>query len=231
MFTRRNEPDLHGNPGLQDALREALREPGGQMILYGDTGVGKSTLLQYAAQDEEMTLLSVEATSRRSFDDLIDAAIREVTTEREIEVVRSGSSEKGVEAGISKVITLKGHVRNEKGQEVRVEVVERSPFLALAETMQTAGLRLLVFDNFQNVDEAERRSFGQAFEVLSDRSSETGDVKMVVIGIADDAASLVGNSGSVQRRTTEIGVPRMPDDEIVEIFRKWFSAPEPKPPG
>jgi Cdc6-like AAA superfamily ATPase len=49
MFTRRNEPDLLGNPGLQDSLRDALREPGGQVILYGDTGVGKSTLLKYAA--------------------------------------------------------------------------------------------------------------------------------------------------------------------------------------
>jgi hypothetical protein len=58
----------------------------------------------------------------------------------------------------------------------------------------------------------------QAFEVLSDRASETGDVKMVVIGVADDAATLVGESGSVRRRTTEIGVPRMPDEET-QIFK------------
>jgi hypothetical protein len=44
----------------------------------------------------------------------------------------------------------------------------------------------------------------------------------VVIGIADDAETLVGSSGSVRRRTTEIGVPRMPDDEISNIFQSGF---------
>ncbi len=89
MFTRRNGPDLHGNPGLQDTLRDALRERGGQVILYGDTGVGKSTLLQYAAEDEGMRVLSIPAMSNRTFDDLIDTAIRELTMERDVEVIRS----------------------------------------------------------------------------------------------------------------------------------------------
>jgi len=94
--------------------------------------------------------------------------------------------------------------------------------LALAETMQTEGYRILAFDNFRNVDQRERAMFAQALEVLSDRASETGDVEMVVIGIADDADTLVGGSGSVRRRTTEIGVPRMPDDEIANIFISGF---------
>jgi AAA domain len=222
MFTRRSEPDLHGNPGVQNSLRDALREPGGQVILFGDTGVGKSTLLQYVAEDVEMGVLSVQCRSKRSFDFHVDQAIREITTERDIEVIRDTSKEGGFEAGVSNVITLKGHVTNQKGQQVRVELVEREPLLALAETMESAELRLLVFDNFQNVDESERQAFAQAFEVLSDRAGETGDVKIVVVGIASDAATLVGGSGSVQRRTTQIGVPRMPDDEIVDIFKNGF---------
>src|SRR6266542_5549164 len=45
---------------------------------------------------------------------------------------------------------------------------------------------------------------------------------MVLIGIAEDADTLVGSSGSVRRRTTEIGVPRMPDDEISSILASGF---------
>jgi predicted GTPase len=45
MFTRRNEPDLYGNAGLQDSLVEAIREPGAQILVFGDTGVGKSSLV------------------------------------------------------------------------------------------------------------------------------------------------------------------------------------------
>jgi AAA domain len=222
MFTRRNERDLHGNPGLQDRVRDALRERGGQMILYGDTGVGKSTLLKYAAEDEHMGVLSIAAQSQRTYDDLIDMAIREVTMERDVEITRSAASGKGFEAGLSSHITIKGHLKNERGQDVRVELIERTPLLALAETMQTEGLRVLAFDNFQNVEATEREMFAQALEVLSDKASDTGDVKLVLIGIAEDAETLVGGSGSVRRRTTEIGVPRMPDDEISTIFASGF---------
>ncbi len=105
---------------------------------------------------------------------------------------------------------------------MRVEIVERVPLLALAETMQTEGYRILAFDNFHNVEPSEREMFAQAMEVLSDSAAETGDVKMVIIGIAEDAVSLVGGSGSVRRRTTEIGIPRMPDDEIASIFINGF---------
>lgn len=222
MFTRRNEADLYGNPGLQDRVREALRERGGQVILFGDTGVGKSTLLKYAAEDEAMHVLSIAATSNRAFDELIDTAIREVTLERDVEIVRSSRAGSGIEGGISSHITIRGHLKNEKGEQVRVELVERTPLLALAEAMQTEGYRILAFDNFQNVRTAEREMFAQALEVLSDRASQTGDVKMVIVGIADDAESLVGRSGSVQRRTTQIGVPRMPDDEISSILASGF---------
>ena len=116
MFTRRNEPDLHGNPGLQDTLREALRERGGQVILYGDTGVGKSTLLKYAADDEGMPVLSIAATSKRSFDDLVDVAIREVTLERDVEVVRSGTTGGGFEGGVTSHITIRGHLKTRRAK-------------------------------------------------------------------------------------------------------------------
>jgi hypothetical protein len=110
----------------------------------------------------------------------------------------------------------------EQGQEVRVELLDRVPLLALAETMQTEGYRVLAYDNFQNVDVSERAMFGRALEVLSDRADEFGDVKLVIVGISDDADTLVGRSGSVRRRTTEVGVPRMPDDELANIFLSGF---------
>jgi len=221
MFTRRNEADLYGNPGLQDRVRDALRERGGQVILFGDTGVGKSTLLKYAAEDENMRVLSIKAQSK-TFENLIDTAIREVTMERDVEIVRTGSTGAGGEIGITSHVTIKGHLKNEKGQQVRVEIIEREPLLALADTLATEGYRILAFDNFHNVRSGERAMFAQALEVMSDMAEETGDVKMVLIGIADDADSLVGGSGSVRRRTTEVGVPRMPDDEISSILASGF---------
>jgi hypothetical protein len=222
MFTRRNEPDLNGNPGLQDLLRDALREPGGQVLLYGDSGVGKSTLLKYAAEDEQMGLLSIECMSNWTFEGHVDAATREIVSEREIEVVEESSSGSEGELGINKIITIRGQVTDQAGTTRRFESVAKTPLMALLDAMQESGYRLLAFDNFQNVAVAQRPAFAQAIEVLSDRSGETGDTKLVIIGIAEDAETLVGDSGSVRRRTTEIGVPRMPDAEIADIFLNGF---------
>ncbi|HVH52351.1 MAG TPA: hypothetical protein VM690_09415, partial [Gaiellaceae bacterium] len=224
MFTKRNEADLDGNPGLQDRTRDALRERGGQLIMFGDAGVGKSTLLKYAAEDEGMKMISIKEVSK-SFDDLIDSAIRQVTAEREVEIVRTTGSGGGGEIGITSHVTVKGHLQNEKGQQVRIELIEQEPLLALAETLATEGYRILAFDNFHNVKGEHRAMFAQALEVFSDIADETGDLKMVLLGIAEDADSLVGSgsgSGSVRRRMIEIGVPRMPDDEISSILASGF---------
>jgi hypothetical protein len=65
--------------------------------------------------------------------------------------------------------------------------------------------------------------FAQVAEVLSDISAETDDVKMVFVGVAEDAAVLVGESQSLRRRITEIDVPRMSDAEIAQILENGFA--------
>lgn len=225
MFERRNEDDASGNPGLQDNLQDGLREVGGQVILFGDTGVGKSSLLRYAAEDEKLSTVTVECFSSKSYDDLIEDAIRKLVDVREIS--RTSSKTVGAEAeGELKVkflVSLKGKLTGsyEKGREF--EVVQKTPLDALLAAMAATKTSLIVLDNFQNVTNPESRHLvAQTMEFLSDRASDTNDVKMVVIGIADDAPSLIGGSGSFRRRVTEIGVPRMPDDEIAAILGRGF---------
>src|SRR2546421_5306190 len=74
MFTRRNESDLYGNPGLQDRVRAALRERGGQMILFGDTGVGKKAADEDGA--EPCAVVRPSARRRRRLLGLLSRANR-----------------------------------------------------------------------------------------------------------------------------------------------------------
>jgi hypothetical protein len=89
--------------------------------------------------------------------------------------------------------------------------------------MDRSNKQVIAFDNFQNVDgERDRLLIAQTIELLSDRASVTGNKKIVLIGIADDARSLLAGSASFSRWTIEVGVPRMPDEEISEILRTGF---------
>jgi hypothetical protein len=225
MFARRNEPDLLGIPGLQDRLTEALSEQGGQVLVYGDTGVGKSSLVRYAAEDAGLQQVNIECFSNKSYEDLIEDGIRKLVETREVRRTSTTSVGAEAEGGVKVkfLLSFKAKVKGEHATGREIEVVEKPPLDALLDAMQASGTRLFVLDNFQNItDDRTRLLVAQTMEALSDRSAETGDIKAVVIGIADDAAGLLGGSVSFLRRTTEVGVPRMPDDEVEEVFRTGF---------
>jgi MoxR-like ATPase len=99
MFTRRNEPDLYGNPGLQDSLVETIRERGAQILVFGDTGVGKSSLVRYAAEDADASMLTVECRSRRTFDEHAEDALRQLIDFEEVRSSRITRRREGVKRG------------------------------------------------------------------------------------------------------------------------------------
>jgi hypothetical protein len=75
MFAVRSESDLDGRPGLQERVENAAGDTGAQILIYGDPGVGKSTLLKYAAASCKKGVVSVSCLSDRSYEDLLEMCI------------------------------------------------------------------------------------------------------------------------------------------------------------
>lgn len=225
MFERRNEPDRFGNPGLQDRLVESLRQRGAQLRVFGDTGVGKTSLVAFAADEARRNILTVECRSSHDYGDILEQAIGNIQGVKLTSYVkrRELGAEAEASGGWKCLASIKGKLTVKTGKERHFEVVDKAPLDLLLELMVEQGYSLLVLDNFHNVTDLDTRTeVAQTMEVLADRSASTNDLKVVVIGIAEDAHTLLTPSPSVRRRTVDIGVPRMPDDEIAAILLTGF---------
>ncbi|AZL08209.1 hypothetical protein CXR26_02370 [Brevibacterium aurantiacum] len=229
MFERRNEPSEGSALGVQDRLGDALRERGGQLLVYGDTGVGKSSLVKYATEDEELSAVTVECTAETDYASILHAVVQELLDVREIKFSRTRNAEMSttVEGAVPWITKVTGTFKGALSRQSDYEVIEKPALDVATELMAKSGKTLLVLENFQNVrGEATRELVAQLLERLSDRASrdwEQPDIKCVVVGIAEDATSLLGSSRSYLRRTAQIGVPRMPDDEIRAFLARGFS--------
>lgn len=228
MFEKRNEADVDGNPGLQDTFQDALRERGGQVLLYGDTGVGKSSLLKYAAEDEKLETVTVECLSSMGHADILEELVRSLIDVRKVSIRKDKSvgGEASVEGSVPFFAKIVGKVRTDASQSEDFELVEKSAIDVISSAMKKSGTSLIVLDNFQNITSLDTRILiAQTMEQLSDRAGRldnAADIKCVVIGIAEDSRTLLGDSRSYGRRTTAVGVPRMPDDEIRGILSRGF---------
>lgn len=219
MFADRNEPARDGGPGLQDALSDALDEIGAQILVYGEVGVGKTSLLRHVCAAASIHPVVVQCLPSLTFGEHIEMALAEVVDRREVEVESDHTDEVG---GGASLLTIKGSVKKSTGERVRFESIRKPPLLALVDAVSQAGRFVVVFDNFQNVRSTEHEAFAHALETLADRSIEDS-MKFILVGAAEDAPNLLGRSTSLRRRIVEVGVPRMEDAQISRIFTRGFA--------
>lgn len=225
MFGRRNEPDRFGNPGLQDRYVQTLAQVGAQIRIFGDTGVGKTSLAIFGCREIGAKPLLVQCRSTQNFGEIIEQAVRSIQGLRlkSYRTRREATATMSAEGGWRWLASLRGELSAGGATEQEFEVVDRHLVDLLYDLMLEQGYSVLILDNFHNVTDPDTRmAIAQTMEVLSDRATYDAGITMVLIGVAQEADALLATSPSVRRRTVDIGVPRMPDAEIEGILQRGF---------
>jgi hypothetical protein len=200
--------------GREDQIAElftAVGQPGQHAVVYGERGVGKTSLVTVVAG---MLSSSGVMTVRATCDSSDDYG----------SVWRKALDELGMSApsrGVGFAPTA-GETSAPASGLLGDGAVTPHIVLRALETI-TRGRALAVFvDEFDRLqDPAARALFADTIKLLSDR---VVGATIVLVGVADDVGELIREHRSVERALVQIRMPRMSRDELAEITTRGIDS-------
>jgi len=188
-------------------LLDAVAEPGRHAILYGERGVGKTSLSQILANIVPSARQSVlHARKACSPGDTYDSIWRKFFKD-----MRRQHSENG-----STRVAMLSDIYQDRSLEVDDVLREMQGF-------SPNDIPIFVIDEFNEIgdDGTTSQLFANTIKALSD---EGVNATIVIVGVGDSVAQLFAGHGSIARCTEEVPMPRMSREELGEIIDKRLKA-------
>ena len=207
-----NRRDLFAGRASQIAdVFSIVSQPGQHAIIYGERGVGKTSLGLVA--DELLraaNVLSAWATCDASdnFSSVWEKALGEIGVTTTKQAIGFGERVDESTEPLSRLLA---------SREVTPHTVQGA--LQQASRQRAIAIFIDEFDRFQ--DPGGRVLFADTIKALSDRVVSS---TVVLIGVADSVGELIREHRSVERALVQIQMPRMSTSELVEIATKGIAA-------
>lgn len=186
-------------------VMDAINQPGQHAILYGERGVGKTSLanvLAPLARSVQGNLISAKVNCDGT--DSLESVWRKALGELKYVVERPGT---GFAADVRREVrSLADNLP--------------SPCSPNDLRMQLSGLSLptvLIFDEFDRLPARTARVFTDLIKALSDYVVNS---TVVLVGVADTVEQLLRDHASIERALVQIPMPRMEGTELQQILTK-----------
>lgn len=187
-----------------EKIAEAINEKGQHAILYGERGVGKTSLANIMFSSYT-NLYPVKITCDRqdNFKTLWERAFESIQFSKTTDGI-GFKSEK-----ITEILDMGNHISG-------ITNLRASNIVSLLNSFGSEFRMLFIFDEFDNIlNEKVRSSFADLIKSLSDNNVNS---TIVLVGIADNIESLIGNHQSLERCLKQVKMPRMKKEECEEII-------------
>jgi len=189
----------------------AINETGQHAILYGERGVGKTSLGNImATQLTNVYPVKVTCSRNDDFKSLWQAAFRKVSFAKTTNGTGFNAEKKTEYSTLAEQLNqfdslLPAHV------EQIIQPLQIYRFL-------------FVFDEFDNIlKNTVRSQFADLIKTLSDNCE---NITIVIIGISENVQNLIGNHPSLERCMKQIKMPRMNSEELAAIIDNGINALE-----
>lgn len=201
------------------AIIQQLNTPGQHSLLFGDRGVGKSSLANIASdlllkKFVDGKLYKKRCDSADDFLSIVSAPLADVGIDLALKSAQQSKAEGG---GANIGVPGLGAKLDSMTTRVRAELVPRelaTPSWVAEKLMRLSGLLLVdEVDALSNVK--DRHLLAEFVKQLSDSGAS---LKVLLVGISETGADLIAGHPSVSRCLKETRLKRMGADELKEII-------------
>lgn len=201
------------------SIIQQLNTPGQHSVLFGDRGVGKSSLANIAAEAlkslKNDKLIKKRCDSSDNFLTIVEKLLNEVGIDLQISSSQEQLGEGGA-AGV-KLGFFNAGIDSKNTDTVNLKGFDEraiSPSWVAEKISNLDALFLL--DEIDVIDKEEKWKIAELVKQLSDNGSP---LKFLIVGIAETSNELINGHKSVQRCLKETPLKKLSDIEVQEIIQ------------
>lgn len=211
-----------GRGVVQSDLESALRTPGTQIVIYGESGAGKSSLVEHTLAELSRKHVTTHCTSTTTYRDILSSIFDEL----EVFAISDLSSESTVGSEIcssagSDLIGAKveANVRVDDGQgSVSQPVVKTQLTPQRVEAELAQRQTTWIIEDLHKVDPEVKDQVADVLKVFVNRANKRTGV--VVLGASETAGAIVRAPADVKTRVAQLAVQPLSPDELGQIIDK-----------
>lgn len=209
-------------PSISRRFDRAIETKGKQLIIYGSSGVGKTSLLKNKIEKLNLKVLTTHCISSMTFEDILKQAFNEL--EVFIENQRStyidseissqgtiGGSFIPINVGLSS--NTKTNNTNNFDRAIEYQITPQSLVKILGEQEI-----IWILEDFHKIDNQEKKHLVQVMKLFMDKSTLYPSTKIIAIGAVNTAREILQFDPEMKNRISEIEVPLMSSEELGNII-------------
>jgi len=196
-------------------IKQELKSAGRQLAIYGDRGIGKSSLAKvtpFFCKLDEANCYIARCTHESNYERIFGEILRRAGKRTLLDAIQSVTSS---ESGISKVVNTKKKSEQQHSFKSIPEVNSLSPGLILEQFEDENGL--IIIDEFDVVEDT--RTHRLLAETLKQFSDSRCPTRIIVVGVADSIDELFKAHSSISRCVGSIKLERMSQTSLYEIMQ------------
>ncbi len=209
-------------PSLTNLLIDAIQTRGKQLVVYGHTGTGKTTLLNNKLNQTYEDFIVTRCTSDMTFNQLVLSAFDSIGQFVVASKTRNQTKSIGINLEAD-YATIKGALGLDyglsKSEELRPLVPPQLTPQKLASFFGVTN-SCWVIDDFHKMPKEEKKQLSQWMKVFMDESTNYPFAKIIALGAVGSAKEVIDLDKELNNRVSEIFVPFMSDDELKEIISR-----------